>query len=150
DGLRPCKRCCPTTPVSDDLMADRMGALCRYIEAHPAMAPTLEELGRQAHLSPFHLQRRFKAVIGVTPKQYAEACRLRLLKRELRRGDSVTGAIYDSGFGSASRVYERVATRIGMTPGRYRAGGAGAEISYATAETPLGLLMMAATDRGLC
>src|SRR5699024_9177093 len=98
----------------------------------------------------FHLQRRFKAVIGVTPKQYAEACRLRLLKRELRRGDSVTGAIYDSGFGSASRVYERVATRIGMTPGRYRAGGAGAEISYATAETPLGLLMMAATDRGLC
>src|SRR5699024_4753930 len=104
DGLRPCKRCCPTTPVSDDLMADRMGALCRYIEPHPAMAPTLEELGRQAHLSPSHLQRRFNAVIGVTPKQYAEACRLRLLKRELRRGGSVTGAIYDSGFGSASRV----------------------------------------------
>lgn len=150
DGLRPCKRCRPETPESNNPMAERMRALCRYIEAHPGEASTLAELSHQANLSPFHLQRRFKAAIGVTPRQYAEACQLRALKQELRRGGSVTDAIYDAGFGSVSRVYERVATRIGMTPGQYRAGGAGMEISYATAETPLGLLMMAATDRGLC
>lgn len=150
DGLRPCKRCRPEAPVSNDPMAERMRALCRHIEAHPADSATLENLSRQANLSPFHLQRRFKAAIGVTPRQYAEACRLRELKETLRRGGSVTDAIYDAGFGSASRVYERVVTQIGMTPSQYRAGGAGMEISYASAKTPLGLLMVAATDRGLC
>lgn len=150
DGLRPCKRCRPDALASENPMAARMWALCRHIEAHPNQVPTLEELGRHANLSPFHLQRLFKAAVGVTPRQYAEGCRLRSLKRELRSGESVTDAIYEAGFGSTSRVYERAATRIGMTPGRYRAGGAGVEISHATAGTPLGLLMMAATDRGLC
>lgn len=149
-GMRPCKRCRPNAHALDHPMDERMRALCRYIEDHPEEAPTLDALSRMANLSPFHLQRRFKAAIGVTPRQYAEACRLRLLKRSLRGGDSVTGAIYTAGFGSTSRVYERVASRMGMTPGQYRAGGAGVEISYATAWTPLGLLLMAATDRGLC
>ena len=151
DALRPCHRCRPDiTPALDGPVAERMRALCRHLEAHSDEAYSLAVLSRRANLSPFHLQRRFKAAIGVTPRQYAEACRLRLLKRRLRAGDQVTGAIYEAGFGSISRVYERVASRMGMTPGQYRAGGAGVEISYATAETPLGLLMMAATDRGLC
>ncbi len=130
--------------------ARRMQALCRYIERNAQQALTLQDLSAQAHLSPSHLQRQFKAVIGVTPRQYVEACRLRALRTELRSGAAVTQAIHAAGFGSASRLYERVSTRLGMTPTQYRAGGAGVAISYATAPTPLGLLMMGATDRGLC
>lgn len=149
-GLRPCKRCHPLETGADTRTVARMQALCRYIEAHAQQPLTLEALGAQAHLSPFHLQRQFKAVVGVSPRQYVEACRLRTLRQGLRDGESVTRAIVDAGFGSTSRVYEKVATRLGMTPRQYRAGGAGIAISYATAPTPLGLLMMGATDRGLC
>lgn len=148
-GLRPCKRCRPLD-TSADRTGAKMQALCRYIEAHAQEPLTLEALGKRAHLSPFHLQRQFKAAIGVTPKQYVEACRLRTLRKGLRAGDAVTRAIHDAGYGSASRVYERVSTRLGMTPRQYRAGGAGVEISHASASTPLGLLMIGATDRGLC
>ncbi len=132
-----------TTPV-------RMQKLCRYIEAHAHEPLTLGALGRLAHLSPFHLQRSFKSVVGVTPKQYAEACRMKSLKQKLRGGRTVTEAVYDAGFGSGSRVYERVDTRLGMTPRQYRRGGEGVEISYAASPTPLGTMMIAATDRGLC
>lgn len=128
----------------------RIRELCAYIEAHPDESLTLAALGERAHLSPGYLQRRFKAVTGVSPKQYARMCRLRALRESLREGETVTDAIFDAGFGSASRVYEGATERLGMTPGQYRSGGAGLEISYATASTPLGLLMMAATDRGLC
>ena len=128
----------------------RMQKLCRYIEAHAHEPLTLRALSRLAHVSPFHLQRSFKSVVGVTPKQYAEACRMRSLKEKLRGGGTVTEAVYDAGFGSGSRVYERVDTRLGMTPRQYRKGGAGVEISYASSPTPLGTMMIAATDRGLC
>lgn len=136
--------------ASGDSARARIRALCAYIEAHPDESLTLAALGARAHLSPGYLQRRFKAITGVSPKQYAQVCRLRALRESLREGETVTDAIFDAGFGSASRVYERAAARLGMTPGQYRAGGAGLEISYATASTPVGLLMMAATDRGLC
>ena len=111
---------------------------------------TLQALSRHGHLSPFHLQRRFKAALGVTPRQYAEACRLQMLRGLLREQTSITQAIHAAGFGSTSRVYERAATQLGMTPRQYRAGGAGLEISYASTLCPLGTLMIAATDRGLC
>ncbi len=150
DGLRACKRCRPNSLSAHAAIAQRMNELCRYIEVHADETLSLNELGRQAHMSPQHLQRRFKTLIGVTPKQYAVGCRLRALKHGLRASETVTGAIYDAGFGSTSRVYERAVTRIGMTPKQYRAGGQGVAISYASANTPLGLLMMAATDRGLC
>lgn len=150
DGLRPCKRCRPREARADGKLVARMQALCRYIEQHAQEALTLEALAGHAHTSPFHLQRQFKAVIGVSPRQYVEACRLRTLKTILRDGQRVTRAIHDAGFGSASRVYERVATRLGMTPRQYRAGGAGLAISYAAAPTTLGLLMIGASDRGLC
>lgn len=149
-GLRPCKRCHPQEPRADGRLVARMRALCRYIETHAQATLTLDALGERAHMSPFHLQRQFKAVIGVSPRQYIEACRLRALKRGLREGETVTRAIHDAGFGSTSRVYERVATRLGMTPKQYRAGGAGIAIAYAMAQTPLGLLMIGASDRGLC
>lgn len=128
--------------------------LCRHIEAHVAAhddkALNLAALGRLAGASPHHLQRTFKAVVGVTPREYAEACRLKLLKGGLRAAPSVTHAIHDAGFGSSSRVYERASTHLGMTPRQYRQGGRGMTITWAVADTPLGLLMMAATDRGLC
>jgi AraC family transcriptional regulator of adaptative response/methylated-DNA-[protein]-cysteine methyltransferase len=149
DGLRPCKRCRPLES-SGDPMARKIEALCRYIQTHADRPLSLEQLSRQANTSVFHLQRRFKALVGVTPRQYAEAWRLRSLKQGLRDGGPVTRAIYDAGFGSASRVYEKVATRLGMTPRQYRGGGEGVAISYAATDTPLGLLMMGATDRGLC
>lgn len=128
----------------------RIRSVCAYIEAHSDEPLTLAALGERAHLSPGYLQRCFTAIVGVSPKQYARMCRIRTLRESLQSGRTVTDAIFDAGFGSASRVYEGAAERLGMTPGQYRAGGGGLEISYATEPTPVGLLMMAATDRGLC
>lgn len=129
---------------------DLMQALCRYIEAHCEETLTLEHLAAQAHLSPSHLQRRFKAAIGVSPKDYADACRLQALKMRLRNSRDVTAAIYDAGFSSSSRVYEWSNRRLGMTPKEYAAHGRNVPISYAVAETPLGRMIVGATDRGLC
>ena len=130
--------------------------LCRRIEAGVADAGEpggdlgLRALADAAGVSPWHLQRRFKSLVGVSPRVYAEACRLRLLREGLRQLPSVTDAIHAAGYGSGSRVYERAAGRLGMTPGQYRKGGAGLAISWAAARTALGMLMVAATDRGLC
>lgn len=150
DGLRPCLRCRPQALAKPSAMAQKVQQVCRYIEAHAGEDLKLATLSRRVHASAFHLQRSFKAIVGVTPKQYAEAYRLKSLKAKLRDGHSVTDAIYDAGYGSSSRVYERVDTRLGMTPKQYRQGGKGVDISYAVSQTPLGTLMMAATDRGLC
>ena len=121
-----------------------------YIQANWEQTLPLRSLSREAGLSSFYFQRSFKSVVGVTPKQYQDACRLRALKHELRQGDDVLQAIFAAGFGSTSRVYERVDTRLGMTPSEYRAGGAQVGITHATIRTRLGLLTIAATDRGLC
>lgn len=150
DGLRPCKRCRPLAASADEATLRRVRDLCRFIEGHFSEPLTLQALSRQAHLSPHHLQRTFKAVLGVSPRDYVEACRLAALKSGLRGSMPVSRAIYDAGFNSASRVYERVKTRLGMTPRQYRAGAAGVQISHATSATPLGLVMIGATDRGLC
>jgi AraC family transcriptional regulator of adaptative response/methylated-DNA-[protein]-cysteine methyltransferase len=101
-------------------------------------------------MSPFHFQRQFKAALGLTPRQFVESCRLQTLKGELRTQSSVTDAIYAAGFGSGSRVYERVDTRLGMTPMQYREGGKHVSISYVTVASALGRMMVGATDRGLC
>ena len=134
DGLRACKRCRPLDPERDRATA-KVRELCRHIEAHPDEAPGLAELAARAGFSRFHFQRSFKAVAGVTPKQYVEACRIRKLKGSLRESKDVTEAVYDAGFGSSSRVYERADTRLGMTPMQYRRGGQGVAITYATAAT---------------
>jgi AraC family transcriptional regulator of adaptative response/methylated-DNA-[protein]-cysteine methyltransferase len=149
DGLRACKRCRPGDPVRDRAAA-MVRDLCRFIEGRPDAPPDLAELAARAGLSRFHVQREFKSVTGVTPKEYAEAFRVRLLKRSLRDSKDVTEAVYEAGFQSSSRVYERADTRLGMTPKQYRRGGQGVAISYATTGTALGLLMIGATDRGLC
>ncbi len=142
-GLRACKRCHPNE-------RGRIGELAKYIREHSDENLTLDVLAKRAAVSPFHLQRSFKAAMGVSPKQFVEACRLSKLKGQLRKGDRVTDVIYDAGFGSSSRVYEKVDTHLGMTPAQYRAGGRQIRISYASADSALGRLMIGATDRGIC
>jgi len=127
-----------------------MEELCRYIEAHADEAPDLADLAARAGLSRFHVQRSFKAAVGLTPKQYAEAVRMRRLKQSLRHSKDVAAAVYDAGFGSSSRVYERADTRLGMTPDQYRKGGRGTSITYVSVPSALGLMMIGATDRGIC
>lgn len=146
-GFRACKRCRPAAQSSE---LERIQDALRYIEAHADEPVRLALLAERAGLSAFHFQRRFKAVAGVTPKEYAEAARLKGLKRSLRESESVTDAIYDAGYGSGSRVYERVDTRLGMTPKQYRSGGEGVPISYAAGTGALGTMLIGATDRGVC
>lgn len=148
-GLRACRRCHP----ADDGAGETptwIGDVCRYIEAHCDEPLSLARLARHAGIPPRRLQRRFRHALGLTPRAYAEACRMGTFKHRLRTAGSVTDAIHDAGFGSTSRVYERTDTHLGMTPRQYRDGGSGLEITHASFDTPLGLLMMAATDRGLC
>ena len=149
-GFRPCKRCTPTAATQPDGQAGRMGEIAAYIAAHAEETLTLEHLGKVAGLSPFHLQRTFKSVVGVSPKAYQAAKRLEAFKAGLRAGECVLGAVFDAGYGSTSRVYEQVDGGLGMTPSAYRAGGAGETIVYAVRETALGPLLMAATTRGVC
>ena len=128
----------------------RMGEVAAYIEAHVDESLTLEQLGEVAGMSAGHLQRTFKATIGVSPKEYQAARRLAAFKAGLRAGASVVEAVFDAGYGSTSRVYEQVDGGLGMTPSTYRAGGEGEAIVYAVRMSALGPLMMAATDRGVC
>ena len=148
-GFRACLRCHPRS-LSGNTEADQAKAICRFIEQHLDESITLSRLGGEFHQSPFHLQRRFKAVLGITPREYADSCRLRTLKRNLQTGSSVTRAMYDAGYGSSSRLYERTSSQLGMTPDKYRRGAIAATIRYACVDSPLGRMLVAATDRGIC
>lgn len=127
-----------------------MQKLCRLIEAGSDEALTLDALASMAGMSPFHLQRRFRAVVGVSPKEYHQSCRLKKLKTGLKTKASVTEAIFDAGYNSSSRVYGKIDQSLGMTPRQYRQKGEQAVISYACGKTTLGRVMIAATDRGIC
>ncbi len=124
--------------------------VCGYIEAHIDCAPSLTEIGAQFHLSHFHLQRTFKRVLGITPRQYAEGLRLETLKTRLRAGQNVTTALYDAGYSSSSRLYERAPEMLGMTPLTYSKGGAGMQIEYLICNSKLGRLLVGKTERGIC
>lgn len=113
-------------------------------------APNLQTLAEEVGLSPGHLQRRFRARYGMSPAEFAASRRLNRLKSALREGASVTDAVYAAGFGSGSRVYEHSDRLLGMTPADYRRGGKGATLRYTTLTTPLGELLVAATERGVC
>jgi AraC family transcriptional regulator, regulatory protein of adaptative response / methylated-DNA-[protein]-cysteine methyltransferase len=148
-GLRACKRCRPTG-AGGNVLNQVVHELARQLEAEPEQTISLEQLAKRAGYSPFHLQRSFKAIMGSSPKEYQTAARVRRLKTELRNESPVADAIYQAGFGSGSRVYEKADGHLGMTPSEYRSGGKGLTISYASGHTPLGLMMIGATDRGIC
>jgi len=148
-GFRACLRCRPRA-ISGNPQSDLAKQICRYIEQHLDEPVTLQWLGKVFRQSPFHLQRRFKAALGITPREYADSCRMRQLKRNLQAGDNVTRAMYDAGYGSSSRLYEKTASQLGMTPDRYRRGAIAATVRYALTDSPLGRMLIAATDRGVC
>lgn len=129
---------------------DRIGAVCRYIQEHGDEPLPLDRLAKMAAMSKFHFARRFRAIVGVTPKQYAAARRLEKFKAGLKSGTAVDASVYDAGYGSPSRAYESAARNLGMTPAQYRRAGRGVEISHATLDTPAGLMMIGATDKGIC
>jgi AraC family transcriptional regulator, regulatory protein of adaptative response / methylated-DNA-[protein]-cysteine methyltransferase len=149
-GFRACRRCRPggsEHSASQTELAERARTL---IEQHPDQALTLDQLGAQIGSSPTHIQRVFKRVIGITPRQYAESLRIDRLKARLKQGDNVTTALYQAGYNSSSPLYTQAPERLGMTPATYGRGGVGAQIGYAIADSPLGRLLVAATERGVC
>ncbi len=136
--------------MSVEVHTDLVQRVCRYIEATPDCIPTLAEMGDHVGMSPFHLQRVFKKLTGVSPRDYAESCRVQRLKHHLRDGATVTDALYDAGYGSSSRLYERSAAHLGMTPSKYRKGGEGMRIGYTICDCTLGRLLVAMTVEGIC
>ncbi|MHB0858533.1 MAG: bifunctional DNA-binding transcriptional regulator/O6-methylguanine-DNA methyltransferase Ada [Anaerolineae bacterium] len=149
-GFRPCQRCLPDQTNAPDPQRDLVQGICRYLDASSDRLPTLQELAQRFNTSPYHLQRTFKRLVGVTPRQYAAARRLELLKARLREGEDVTTAIYEAGYGGSSAVYASSDDELGMPPGMYRRGGKGLAITYAIVPCALGWLLAAATERGLC
>lgn len=146
-GFRPCKRCDPLG-TEPDLAGRLVWEICAYIREHGVAS--LADLGAQFHVSPTHLQRLFKRVTGLSPRQYAEVCRLDTLKRELREGESVTGAQNGAGYSSSSRLYERAPGQLGMSPKAYQRGGAAQVIRYTIFPSAIGQVLLAATERGVC
>jgi AraC family transcriptional regulator of adaptative response/methylated-DNA-[protein]-cysteine methyltransferase len=140
-----------TAAASAAAVAWRAAAYIEERVAAEAEGPvTLDELARHCGVSPWHLQRQFKLTLGVSPRQYDDALRMKQLKRGLKRGDGVAAATFEAGYGSSSRVYERSMAALGMTPASYAKGGKGAAIFYAISPCGLGKLLVAATERGLC
>ena len=149
EGFRSCRRCRPQDEGAADAHLALVQSVCRQIEADSGNV-TLADLSRSAGVSPRHLQRLFKRLLGITPRQYADARRLNRFKSEVRRSGEIGHALYAAGYGSSSRLYELAPTRLGMTPSQYRRGGEGAQIRYTIQDCPLGQLLVAATERGIC
>jgi AraC family transcriptional regulator of adaptative response/methylated-DNA-[protein]-cysteine methyltransferase len=148
-GLRPCKRCQPDRPTLAEQYTAKVTQACRIIEGTENI-PILDVLARQAGMSTYHFHRVYKQVTGLTPRQYAVVQRERKVRDELGRGGSVTGAIFDAGYSSNSRFYEKSNKILGMTPTRYRAGGIDTKIRFAIGECSLGSILVAQSDRGIC
>jgi len=149
-GFRACKRCLPNASVDAKPIELAMRELARFIESHADESLPLTRLAAYCGFSPYHLQRSFKAVHGLSPKAFQAALRLQKLKGKLREGERVVDAMHEAGFGSSSRLYAQVDGQLGMTPSAYRAHGAGEQIDYALRSSAMGMLLMAATARGVC
>jgi AraC family transcriptional regulator, regulatory protein of adaptative response / methylated-DNA-[protein]-cysteine methyltransferase len=148
-GFRPCQRCQPDRPSLLERHAAQVTEACRSIEA-AERTPSLESLAADAGLSVYHFHRVFKAITGLTPREYAKARLADRTRRELGRGGTVTEAIYDAGYNSSGRFYAQSDDLLGMTPSKYRAGGADTRIRFAVGECSLGSILVAASDRGIC
>lgn len=149
-GYRACLRCRPGdehSPSTTDAAVQRARS---YLDRNADRTVPLAELAEHAGVSAWHLQRSFKRLLGVSPKAYQDARRVSRFKSRLRAGDTVSRATYEAGFGSSSRVYERSDVLLGMTPAAYRRGGAGVRIAYTITDAPIGRVLVAMTDRGVC
>src|SRR5256714_3141498 len=149
-GFRACLRCQPQQARVLDPQIELVQRVCRLLDSSESETLKLAELAAHAGVSVFHLQRTFKRVMGISPRQYLAARRIGNFKNLVRKGDSVTSALYESGFNSSSRLYEHAAEELGMTPATYSRGGQGVNISYTLVDSSLGRLLVAMTERGLC
>ena len=148
DGFRACLRCKPKIETEADPKVKTAIQVCELLEKEENTS--LENLGRKLEMSPYHLQRTFKHVFGVSPKKYMENMRIEKFKNELKDGRGVTDAMYESGFGSSSRLYENASKKLGMTPNTYKKGGEGMKIDWAITDCELGRLLVARTEKGVC
>jgi AraC family transcriptional regulator of adaptative response/methylated-DNA-[protein]-cysteine methyltransferase len=148
-GFRSCLRCRPKEAAAPPAL-EAVRRVCRHIDEHRDESLTLQALAARVGLSPSHLQRVFKRIVGVSPHEYREALRVGEFKARVKKGESVTSAMYEAGYGSSSRLYENSNDRLGMTPAAYRRGGRGIKISYTITSCSLGRLLVAATEKGLC
>lgn len=150
-GFRACRRCRPENSSSVDRQSEFVQRACELLDEHTDEGGiSLSALGSELGVSPYHLQRTFKQVIGVTPRQYVESRRLTRFKHHVKAGDAVTAALYNVGYGSSSRLYEKAPRNLGMTPSTYQQGGRGIVIHYSILDCTLGRLLIAGTDRGVC
>src|SRR5206468_6661439 len=140
EGFRACRRCHPADANGGDPAVALVRETCRALDAPDSETPKLDR----------RLVRAFKRVLGVTPLQYRDARRVARFKHELKRRPHVSPAVYEAGYGSSSRVYERANAQLGMTPATYARGGAGADVAFAVVPCSLGRLLVAATPRGVC
>jgi AraC family transcriptional regulator of adaptative response/methylated-DNA-[protein]-cysteine methyltransferase len=148
-GYRACRRCHPDAPAPADPWVDKVRRACVYL-ANVDGRVSLARLAARLGGSPYHLQRSFKRLVGVSPREYADACRLQKVKGRLRNGGPITTAILDAGYGSSGRFYENAVRKLAMSPAAYRRGATGMRLRYAIVESPMGRLLVAATDRGVC
>lgn len=149
-GFRACKRCHPRRARVKDPQIDLVRRVCHLIDEHNEETMTLERLSEITEVSSHHLQKTFKQLMGITPRQYAESRKLERFKSGVKQGSPVTAAMYDAGYGSSRALYEKSASQLGMTPATYGRGGRGMRIVYTIADSPLGRLLVAATERGVC
>jgi AraC family transcriptional regulator of adaptative response/methylated-DNA-[protein]-cysteine methyltransferase len=149
-GYRSCKRCRPTENGLQAALPAAITRVCRFLDQATEEVPKLEQMAGLVKMSPFHLQRTFKQALGVSPREYAELRRFLRFRTRLQKGDDVTTAMYEAGFNSPSRLYERSTSALGMTPSAYKAGGAGMKIGFTIAATSLGRVLVAQTEKGVC
>ena len=147
-GFRACLRCEPRRTIEPQV--ELVQRICRYLESHQAETVNLTDLAAQFGVSSFHLQRTFKRIMTISPRQYVRTLRVGDFKGRVRDGEPVTQALYDSGFNSSSRLYENADSELGMTPATYGRGGRGTTIRYTIVASPFGRLLAAVTDRGVC
>ena len=147
-GYRACLRCRPQSPAGSDAQ-ERVERARRYLDEHADEPITLRRLAAQVGLSPFHVQRAFTRVVGLSPKAYQDAKRMERFPASSKRGETVTSATYEAGFGSSSRLYARAHADLGMTPSAFRSGGRGVALRYTTVLTAVGRMLVAVTERGI-
>ncbi len=149
-GFRPCRRCRPEMADAKPRQVAKIERACAIIDSHPTGTLTLAELAQTVRLSPSHLQKTFRQIVGVSPKKYSAVGRWSRIRGSLRYGDSVRRAAYRSGYRSRSSLYGESRARLGMDAGTFRRGGDGLAVGYAISQSDVGRLLLAATDRGVC